>query len=311
MSSIAEKSAIRVAMFSGLFMSALGFVFATLVGSEAILLDGVYSLVNVFLAALTLKVASLVRKPGDSKQPFGYWSYEAVLNLTKGIFILLISAFAAVSSVIVIMDGGRKLEADMAVLYASIATVGCLLVAIYLYRVARKTQSQLVYVDFLAWRIDAALSGGIAVAFVLMMLLEKTELQPYLVYVDPVLVLLLIVVSLSAPLKMVKKYAWQVLGRLNRHDTVDALEDAIDQLGTEAGYRVSTFRVAEMGRIFYLQLYLLPEQNLTLEQLDQLRQQVYARAESVIKPDFQDFVFDCVFTRDENWALRSVFPRKT
>ena len=66
-----ENRALKLSVAGTLFMALLGFSFALITGSGAILLDGIYSLVTFAMSLLTLKVAELVRRPDDDHLPVG------------------------------------------------------------------------------------------------------------------------------------------------------------------------------------------------------------------------------------------------
>jgi predicted Co/Zn/Cd cation transporter (cation efflux family) len=71
-----EQRALKISVGAALFFALLGFGFAILTHSQAILLDGVISLVGLGVSVLTLFVARLVELPGDDTFPFGYAHFE-------------------------------------------------------------------------------------------------------------------------------------------------------------------------------------------------------------------------------------------
>ena len=64
-----EERAIKLTVWGSLGMAALGLVFAALTGSDAILLDGAYSLINFAVALVSLYVSRLVQRPDDDSFP--------------------------------------------------------------------------------------------------------------------------------------------------------------------------------------------------------------------------------------------------
>jgi hypothetical protein len=67
-----EAFALKLSMVGYLFMAAIGVTFALLTRSEAIMFDGVYSLVSFVMAVLAERVARVVEKPPSETFHFGY-----------------------------------------------------------------------------------------------------------------------------------------------------------------------------------------------------------------------------------------------
>ena len=71
-SSKLEARAFRLNVLGTLAMAIIGLGCAVITKSEAILLDGFFSLIGFVIALLTQKVGRLVMRPGDERYPFGY-----------------------------------------------------------------------------------------------------------------------------------------------------------------------------------------------------------------------------------------------
>ena len=125
-----ERRGLLLSVYGALFMGALGIGFALLTGSQAVLLDGLFSLIGFAVSLVAMRVATLVRRPDDERFHFGYAAYEPMLNLSKGLLMLLVSLFAAAAAVVAILAGGREVRGGIAVIYALIAAAGCFVIAL-------------------------------------------------------------------------------------------------------------------------------------------------------------------------------------
>ncbi len=128
-SSIIESAALRRSILGYGVFGLLGVGFAAVTHSDAILLDGYYSVIAGVIAVLALKVSRIVALPDDETHPFGYASYEPLLNAIKGLLILVLCLFALGSSVVALFDQGRQPVFGVAIIYSAICTVGCLTLA--------------------------------------------------------------------------------------------------------------------------------------------------------------------------------------
>lgn len=300
----AENGGLRLSVFGALFMAALGFGFAALTDSQAVLLDGAFSLIGAVVSVVAMRVATLVRQPDDEHFHFGYAAYEPMLNLTKGLLIAFVSLLAAWASIDSILAGGREIQGRMAVVYALIAAVGCLLIAWTQRRLARKTDSPLLEVDSKNWLMDGLISGAVAFGFVVVVLIEGTAWSWLTPYADPAVVLVLVALSLPIPIGIVRTNWSQLLGRAPDTEAQrEARRIVAGALEGEAGLELK-LRLLEEGRFIYLQIYVIvgdDRVDLTLEEIDLLRE----RIAQAIWGLPQMVGFDIMFTRDPRWLQQT------
>jgi cation diffusion facilitator family transporter len=299
-----ERRGLRLSVIGALGMAALGFGFSAATGSAAVFLDGVFSLIGFAVGLVALRVATLVRRPDDESFHFGYAAYEPMLNLCKGLLIAFVSLIAAIAALDTILRGGREIAGPLAVVYAVLAALGCLAVSLVLRRLARRTVSPLLEVDARNWLIDAALSGAVAVAFVLVVLLEGGPLDRYVPFADPAVVLLLALLTAPIPIQIIRSNWDQLLGRAPKREIQDEAHRRVAR-GLEGTSDIAPrLRILETGRTFYVQVYLVLEAahaTTSLDELDRIRERVW---ESVTEGQ-PDIGVDVVFTLDPRWVNRS------
>ncbi len=205
-----ETAALRRSILGYGVFGALGVGFAAITHSNAILLDGFYSVISGIIAILALKVSRMVTRPDDDTHPFGYASYEPLLNAIKGLLILTLCLFALGSSLVALFDRGREPAFGIAIVYSAICTVGCLTLAWHQRRAARQTGSSLLAVDARSWVFDGILSGLVGTAFAGGIFLGKTAYADWVPSVDPALTGILVLLLLPVPLRTI----WEGVGQL-------------------------------------------------------------------------------------------------
>jgi cation diffusion facilitator family transporter len=292
-----EISSLWLSIVGTLFMALLGFTFAWLTDSQAILMDGAFSFINGIVAVITLQVARMIQRPEDETFHFGYAHFEPMLNVIKGLLTLAICVFAAVASVQVILEGGRQLNAGLPILYAVIASGGCFLVAAIIRRNARQSTSEILQVEAKGWLIDGVLSAAVALAFIGMALILRSPWADYARYVDPVLMLVLILAMAPIPLKIVKDNLLELLWIAPSQHTQQQIETTVnDWLGDQPPVAHSLHMV-KIGRSIYVQVRLLVPVEMAqtpLCELDELRNDLNSRLE-LLHPNL---IADILFTRD-------------
>lgn len=243
-----EQRALKISVGAALFFALLGFGFAILTHSQAILLDGVISLVGLGVSVLTLFVARLVELPGDDTFPFGYAHFEPMLNVVKSLIMVTVCVFALIGAISIILQGGNELAAGSAILYAFIATVGAAAMAAFMHRTSKQTASTLIAVDAKAWMLDVVISAAVLLAFVGMYLMRDSRWAVYLPFVDPVLVATLVVLTLPVPLKLLRDNMREVISMAPSKALQDTIKEQV-QLSLEGQeYEDIQLRIMKQGR---------------------------------------------------------------
>ncbi|GHB96274.1 cation diffusion facilitator family transporter [Cerasicoccus arenae] len=297
-----EQRALKYSVWGNLSLGVLGIVFAALCHSDAVLLDGVFSLINFGVALLSLKVARMVMRPTDDRYPFGYAYYEPILNLGKGLIIATVCLLGLYSSAGALFHGGREIAAGIAFFYAISASGIGLFITLTLRAFAKKCHSPIVDVDAKNWLLDTVLSGIIAVALLGVYLLENSRFRDWAPYADPVAVMVLCLIFMPVPIRIIRENWAQVLGQ-----NVDAklLKDAREAMANylaDKSCESHQVRAIRAGRFVYLHVFLIVAKDATwpssVEEQDACRRAICEQ----LKPTYPYLVIDVMFTHDKVWA---------
>lgn len=295
-----EQFAIKLSITGSAFITLLGVGFAVLTRSEAILLDGLFNLITFALALLTLKVVSLINREKSLKFQFGYHNFEPLLNMIKGLIILVLCVFALVSSIKSFWNGGKELEMGLAVVYAIAATVSCFTVAFLLRQYKKQINSPLVEVETFNWMVNSFVSSGITLTFVIAFFMEGTAWKKYVSYVDPVLVCVLVLFVIKLPIQTILEGINQLLGSSPDSELEHKTRERITGLASEYSFEQSRIRMMLIGRLFYVLIQIqVPATSVTTQvcDLDKIR----ARFSEAIRGLHLEVDIDIVFTMDPQW----------
>jgi cation diffusion facilitator family transporter len=301
-----EQKALNIAVYGNIFMAALGLGFAWYTGSQAVLLDGAFSLIALVISLLTLYVSRLIQRPNDEGFPFGYAVFEPILNLGKGLIIATVMLVAFSGAVFTMLGGGSEIVVGGAVVYALLASAGCAAIVIFMRRMAKETKSPIIEVEVKNWLIDCVISGVVALAFFVVLLLQDTAADPWLRYVDQALVMLMAIGFLFIPYGIIRDNWSQIVGSTPPNDLAEPVHNAVDRILALHGLTEHRLRLGQLGRQAYVQLYVIftPEEarGIDSSEMDEFRQQLY----DILKKDYANLVIDVIFTQDAVWAERSV-----
>lgn len=296
----AEARGIRIAIWANVGFALAGFGFALLTGSEAILLDGVFSLIGWLMALLTARVATLVRRPSDASFPFGYLALSPLLNTVKGLIVLAVCGFALVQALDALFGGGRAVVVEVAAVYGVLMTASCAVLALVLHHLARLSGSPLVEADAQNSSADALLSSAVALGFAGALMLERTSFASWTPYVDPILVALVVVLALALPISMIQQGLRELLLMAPETRLVKRAEAAI--AGAIEGDEIerTVVRVVRVGRYLTAFTYVLlaRDAHAPVAAFDALR----ARAQEALDAVHPDAYVDIVFTTHPRWV---------
>lgn len=196
-----ERKLLQFSTFSALLFALLGIGFGLWMGSLVIIFDGAYSLVSLALTVLSLVAAAYIRSPSrkDSQKT---QKIEPLVIAFKGLVITLMCCISFSSAILAILDGGRDIDAGLALFFGAINVAGCLATYLVMKKYGQESGSNLVVAESKQWMMDTVISGAVMVGFILALLMKHIGLEDYSVYADPVMVVVASVYFVIVPLKM-------------------------------------------------------------------------------------------------------------
>lgn len=296
-----EIRAFRISACGFLGISVLGFVFTILTKSQAILLDAVYAMVSVIMAALAAQVVRMVERPSSEAFHFGYAHFEPLLNLIRGLLIFAICTYGLVSTVEVLVSGGREIHAEIAIFYTAISALWSGGIFLYQRQLAQKIGSPVLAVDARTWLVDGVLYAGETGAFIVYMLLKPTSLAWLLPYADPVFVLIVVGVLMKVPIKTIREGLREVL---HRAPPADVQSDVRQRLATAlegVPVREIRARMVEVGRFFFILVHVVVDDLFgvrPISELDEMRHRMQQSLQGI----HPRLVLDVVFTANADGA---------
>lgn len=239
------------AVAAGLFALA-GIVWGMWVDSLVILFDGAYSLVSLLLSLLSLYAARMIRRPACDAYPFGFGAIEPLVIAVKGIVIAVVCLLSMVSAIVSLINGGRAVDADSALIFAAVSVAGCLAVWLYLKWAERDSPSGLIVAEHSQWLMDTALSLAVLIGFGVAWWLERSAWASLAVYADPVMMVAISGWFIVVPVKMA---AGAVRELLLAAPPVELVEEVHEALKCE-GIVPQQVKMAKVGTRLMLEINL-------------------------------------------------------
>lgn len=221
---------------------------------------------------------------------------------------MLVDVFALLSALVAMLTGGREVQAGWAVVYAIVASLVGFTMAFIVGRNAKKCDSKMLQVDANNWRIDGILSSGIALAFVAMVAIEKLHYDALLPYTDPLLVVVLACMTIPVPIAVIRKSWRKLMAGAAPSAVREAVAEIVNNEIKLPQSHDNYLRIAEAGRLVYIQWYVVTDANITLPEQDAIRANFFEKVKPRLANLNNNVVLDVVFTNNAHWALLSINP---
>ncbi|NBF10548.1 cation diffusion facilitator family transporter [Pseudomonas sp. Fl4BN1] len=299
MSNRGEQSLLKQSTVLMFAVAIAGIVTGFVSGAQSILFDGFFSLIATFIKVLMLITAKLIAKQSNQRFQFGFWHLEPMVLLIEGSFLMLIAIYAFLNGVFGIINGGREVELGLVIFYAAFFAVAEFAYFFYVRRRNRTLKSSLIQFDNISWLVDAMLSVGLLVSFIVALLLKQYGHGQWAVYVDPMILILLALSMLPPALKILRPALRDVLGI-----APDQLDEKVRKVMEEAkaahGFDDYISYVQKHGRAHFIEIHIVLPADYPLQDvatLDRLREEI---SQQLGKADAARWL-TISFTGDRKW----------
>ncbi|OEE87784.1 cobalt-zinc-cadmium resistance protein [Enterovibrio norvegicus FF-162] len=215
-----ERNLLKFSSFACFCFAALGVGIGLWAGSMAIVFDGAYSLVSLFLSLMalgaTVYISNGTAKNGKSGQCVSAQKaavIESLVVLIKGLAVSVVCVVSFASAFGAMFNGGREVNAGFALIFGVVNLVGCMLCYQFVKKNAGKQPSTILKAEASQWLMDTVISAAVLVGFIVAAGLMEAGFTEYAIYADPIMVILASVYFATVPVKMVgdsTKRLWSI-----------------------------------------------------------------------------------------------------
>lgn len=276
-----EGRALGIGMAGNLFMAVAGIVAAYLSNSQAVLMDGLFSLIGFTAALLGKRVARNTQRKADKFRPFGYAGDEAIFKTFRALSLLGLVIFAITSAtfnIVGYLNGEPQRELVFAPMLVYFAVIGltCLILWAFHRRAWVKSgrQSEVLQLEQKAAAFDALITGSAAVGLLGIHALSDGILAPIAPIGDSIIVLIL---CLSVTVQYFRDFMTglgELAGVTASPKFIASARRAMrETLGQDGGTLVD-LSVSKLGRFFTVVVYYNPQRPTSAAHIDDLTRQL-------------------------------------
>lgn len=280
----AERRTLWIPLVTSLIVATSALIGAGVTGSQTVLLDGLFSVAYVIAGAFTLYVARLLRRPSDVRFPYGYAAFEPLVNLVKGLLLMGISVYAFWEAVSALTRGGREIEFGGAVAFSAFSFGVSTVAALLIWWRSRTVNSPLIRGDAIGSALDALSTLTVLIAFVLGGWLHAQGQEALARYMDPVLTVGLVLVTLPVPYRLGREALSQLLAQTPPAEQRARVEQAVQEGLWDAPVQTLEIKTIKVGRQWDVRVQATLEtqaSTLTVSEADDFRRAVQERLETL------------------------------
>ncbi len=277
-----EQRVLQRSIAATVLVAAIGFFGGLLARSQAILFDGVYSLVDVALTLVALAVLRLMASEQSPRFQYGFWHLEPMVEALGGAILSLACIYALANAVIGFSDGGHEPRLGPGLTWAALLAAVDLVMAVWIGRHARRLQSGLLALDARAWLLTGLMSLAVVLSFLIALALRGGAHAHWIPYIDPLVLAGISLAALPVPLRAAWKAAREVL-QVAPDDLDRQVREVMRAFVAEHGFEGFTSHVAKIGRMQFIEIHVLtrPDARLgSIGDVDRLRDGIAERLDA-------------------------------
>jgi predicted Co/Zn/Cd cation transporter (cation efflux family) len=271
-----EASLLRLSVMATFLIAGLGVVFGLVARSNAIIFDGLLSLIDAAVTWLMLIVARLVTIESSRRFQYGYWHLEPLVVGLKASLLLILIAFGFLGAVQSLLSGGYMPELGIAIAYSVLAVLICFGTWFWLSRHNARIGSELVRVDARAWLTSALITTALLAAFVAARAALGTAHAWAVPYMDPAVLALVSLAILPVPAADAVRAFRDIFGIVP--PALDArVRQVMDRFIAAHGFTAYESYVTKTGRARFIEISILAPPDMpakTIPYFDALRAEI-------------------------------------
>jgi cation diffusion facilitator family transporter len=277
-----EQGALKLSILVTALMGLTGVAAGFMIGSGAIMFDGIYSFVDVMLTFGALAVSKLLNQEPTKRFQFGYWHLEPLVGVIESAILVTACVYAIINALQGLKSGGHSVSYGFGLVWAGIMCVSGVAMAAYMGRLARDQGSILLKVDSRGWLLSGLLSLALLVAYSIAVALDNSAYSHWVPYVDPAVLLCMSLALLPIPLKTLTAAIREVL-EVAPQDLDQSVRSVLDDMTKERGFVRYSSHVAQVGRVRFVEIHILVPADYrveTVRAVDDIRREIAARLEA-------------------------------
>ena len=226
-----EEYLLLLSLLLELLFGIAGIAVSKICLSQAVLLDGSYSLLCTLTMAAAIYVARRIKQSPDAHYPFGQAALEPLMLIAESIILLMLCGVLAGHAIQLILKGGVQLNYSVVLGYEAASLITGFAMTIGMKIAGQKLNSQLILFESREWLLDMTLSGIALISFSVSLRLPENSKAALLT--DPILTLIFCLPLMYFPLSCLRKNIQQLIWHSASEPEQEIITNTVEKIARE------------------------------------------------------------------------------
>lgn len=286
-----EKRILKVSFAGSAAFLLAECIMAFATGSHAVLMDCVYDIADIIMLGPFLVLVPLLYKPVTEKRPYGFSQVESLFIIIKTGLLIFITIQLVVESVQMILDGGHIVNAGVIAIFELAISVTCITMYLVLNHLNKKYSSPTVKAEIYIWKLDALSTFGVGAAFVIQLILQRTQLEWISPYVDPGIAVIMALILLREPVSMFWEGIKNLVLFAPKKEVMDHVREVAEQSLQQHSFSINFLDMIKTGRKTWIEIYILQKEDLiSIKELKQVHDEITQE----LKKEYQNVYLELI-----------------
>jgi len=250
-----EGRVFRASIVLGAVLSGVALVLGLVSGTRVLVFDGAFGTIGILVSWVSLKASAAVASGPSQRFPFGLQALTPIIVVVQGVASAGTILYAAFDAVIVILGGGKQVDAGLVVIYSAVSTVASLVFVRWITRHA--DASDLVGAEAIAWRSGAVRGLVMTLGAAVAVLLAALSFTVVLDYIDPVLVLVSCALVAPLPWHLLRYGVLELLEAAPEPPIAAQIDEVVSRVAEQFGLGERIVRSSKLGGRLYVEVTFL------------------------------------------------------
>lgn len=244
--------------------------------SAVVLFDGLYTLAGIALVGVSALASRAAASRPSGRYPFGRHAATPLAVVVQGAALIATLLYGAADAVGALLARGSDADPAIMIGYGAASAAVSALVAWRLRR--RAGDSALVDAEVVSWWAGAAISLAVGLGGVAAAVLAGGGRDTAAGYVDPVLLLLVVLLVARLPVRLLRDGMHELLEGAPAPDVDAAVRAAVDAARAAFGLPEPLVRATKLGRRLYVEVdFVVEPHRWDVDAEDEVRRAVVGR----------------------------------
>lgn len=272
----AEAVLLKLSVVAGFIVAGLEFCFSYLTKSQALFVDGIFSVAEVIIALIFIILLPLIYKPATEERPYGYTQLENVFLIIKSSALIIITMSLIKDNIIIMINGGNETNSMLIGIFEVVVSIMCIVVINILSKGKKEGMTVPVLdAEILTWKIYLYSCLGIGAAFFMQIIISATSFEWVCKYIDPLVAVIMALIMLPELFKMLFKSSKNIVLLTPNNETSNWIKKVTENQINNDSLTVTYYECVQTGRQIWVNIYIKKENEIVnVEKLKVIREKL-------------------------------------